>query len=93
MLTIDYIRTVINERDHQPVAFRGHASQAAVAMILADSEHSRGCDSELEVCFIRRAERPGDPGRGRWPFPVAGPGLRTLTPRRLPSGKPGRKSA
>lgn len=69
MLTIDYIRSVLTERDHEPVAFRGHANQAAVAMILADSEHCSGGGSELEVCFIRRAERPGDPWSGQVAFP------------------------
>lgn len=69
MLTIDYIRGVLSDRDHEPVEFRGHASQAAVAMILADSEHSRVRGKELDVCFIRRAQRPGDPWSGQVAFP------------------------
>ncbi len=63
MLTIDDIRAAIEERSHRAAEFKAHPSQAAVAMILADGEN------ELEVCFIRRAEREGDPWSGQVAFP------------------------
>lgn len=63
MLTIDFIRQVLAERDHQAPVFKAHPSRAAVAMILADG------DDELEVCFIRRAARQGDPWSGQVAFP------------------------
>ncbi len=63
MLTIDFIRQVLTERDHQAPVFKAHPSRAAVAMILADG------DDELEVCFIRRAARQGDPWSGQVAFP------------------------
>ncbi len=63
MLTIDIIRQAMLERAHQAPQFRAHPSQAAVAMILADG------DDELEVCFIRRAMREGDPWSGQVAFP------------------------
>lgn len=63
MLTIDLIRDVLERRTHQTTDFKAHSSQAAVAMILAEGEQ------ELEVCFIRRAEREGDPWSGQVAFP------------------------
>lgn len=63
MITIDLIRTALQTRAHQPAAFAPAPQQAAVAMILADGEH------DLEVCFIRRAERTGDPWSGQVAFP------------------------
>lgn len=70
MLTIDLIRDVLERRTHRAADFKAHPSQAAVAMILAEGEQ------ELEVCFIRRAEREGDPWSGQVAFPGgrAGPG-------------------
>ncbi|MBK6959862.1 MAG: NUDIX domain-containing protein [Gammaproteobacteria bacterium] len=49
-------------RTHLPATFEPRP-QAAVAMILADGE------DDLEVCFIRRAERAGDPWSGQVAFP------------------------
>ncbi len=71
MLTIDDIRSALDKQSHQPTEFRAHYTQAAVAMILADSDAvgSKGNGSELEVCFIRRAERNGDPWSGQVAFP------------------------
>ena len=71
MLTIDDIRTALEKRAHEPAEFRAHYTQAAVAMILAEGESSgqNGRKSELEVCFIRRAERNGDPWSGQVAFP------------------------
>lgn len=63
MITIDQIRTALQRRAHLPAAFEPAPTQAAVAMILADG------DNDLEVCFIRRAERAGDPWSGQVAFP------------------------
>ena len=71
MLTINDIRNALDKQAHQPAEFRAHYTQAAVAMILADGTPSGGNNgtSELEVCFIRRAERDGDPWSGQVAFP------------------------
>jgi len=63
MLTINEIRVALDKVSHQPAEFEAHPSQAAVAMILAEG------NNELEVCFIRRAEREGDPWSGQVAFP------------------------
>ncbi|MBK9427999.1 MAG: CoA pyrophosphatase [Gammaproteobacteria bacterium] len=63
MITIDQIRTALQHRTHLPATFEPAPTQAAVAMILADGE------DDLEVCFIRRAERAGDPWSGQVAFP------------------------
>lgn len=63
MLTLDEIRTALRQVRHDHNAFAPHASQAAVTMILADGAQG------IEVCFIRRAERVGDPGSGHVAFP------------------------
>lgn len=70
MLTIDRIRLALQGNCQPAAAFEPAPSQAAVAMILADGE------AGLEVCFIRRAERVGDPWSGQVAFPGgrAGPG-------------------
>ncbi len=71
MLTIDDIRTALDKQSHRPAEFKAHYTQAAVAMILADGEadEANSNASELEVCFIRRAERIGDPWSGQVAFP------------------------
>ena len=71
MLTIEAIRAALDLQAHEPAEFKAHYTQAAVAMILADGESSggNGSDNELEVCFIRRAERDGDPWSGQVAFP------------------------
>lgn len=63
MLTIEQIRDAVTGVEHRPVTFTPEPRHAAVAMILADGEH------ELEACFIRRAERAGDPWSGQVAFP------------------------
>ncbi len=63
MLKIDEIRLALSRLQHDWDVYCPHPSQAAVAMIL--SEGTRG----LEVCFIRRAEREGDPWSGQVAFP------------------------
>ncbi len=70
MLTIDQIRAALRAGRQRAAAFEPAPSQAAVAMILADGA------ADLELCFIRRAERAGDPWSGQVAFPGgrAGPG-------------------
>jgi len=63
MLTLDQIRQLLADRDHEPVPFEASPMQAAVAMILAEGR------DDLDVCFIRRAEREGDPWSGQVAFP------------------------
>jgi 8-oxo-dGTP pyrophosphatase MutT (NUDIX family) len=63
VITIDRIRAALQHRAHLPATFEPAPRQAAVAMILADSA------DDLEVCFIRRAERAGDPWSGQVAFP------------------------
>lgn len=63
MISLEEIRGAIEERSHTPAAFEATSAHAAVAMILVDGV------SELEVCFIRRAERDGDPWSGQVAFP------------------------
>ncbi len=63
MLTLEEIRINLRDRSHEPAIFEPHPGQAAVAMILAEG------DNDLDVCFIRRAERAGDPWSGQVAFP------------------------
>ena len=63
MIGVDEISKSIRSRDHLPARFVADATHAAVAMILTDGLE------ELEVCFIRRAEREGDPWSGQVAFP------------------------
>ena len=63
MLTVTEIRRALAAVEHDVDLFEAHPSQAAVAMILADSA------AGLDVCFIRRAERAGDPWSGQVAFP------------------------
>ncbi len=63
MLTLEQIRQLLLDRDHEPVTFEPGPMHAAVAMILAQG------DDDLDVCFIRRAERAGDPWSGQVAFP------------------------
>lgn len=69
MFTLDEIRLALDEREHIPAAFKPSPSHASVAMILADSE------AGLDVCFIRRAEREGDPWSGQVAFPGGRAGI------------------
>ncbi|MFZ5654779.1 MAG: NUDIX hydrolase [Pseudomonadota bacterium] len=70
MLSIDQIRRALRGQRRRVAPFEAAPSQAAVAVILAEG------DAGLEVCFIRRAERSGDPWSGQVAFPGgrAGPG-------------------
>lgn len=69
MLSLEEIRRALIERDHVPAAFKPAPSHAAVAMILADG------GAGLDVCFIRRAERKGDPWTGQVAFPGGRAGI------------------
>ncbi|MBL4782425.1 MAG: CoA pyrophosphatase [Porticoccaceae bacterium] len=63
MMTLDEIRAALNGRQHKAAHFKATSKQASVAMIISTGE------DELEVCFIRRAERVGDPWSGQVAFP------------------------
>ncbi len=63
MMTLDEIRNALETRQHKPAKFKATSNQASVAMILCDGK------DDLEVCFIRRAERVGDPWSGQVAFP------------------------
>ena len=63
MITISDIRTTINDRDHEPAIHDTSASQASVALIIAEGK------TDLEICFIRRSEREDDPWSGHVAFP------------------------
>lgn len=63
MLTLAEIRAALTRVTHDPQAFAPQPTHASVAMILA------GAEDQLEVCFIRRAERAGDPWSGQVAFP------------------------
>lgn len=62
-MTLDEIRDALDARQHKPAKFKASSRQASVAMILS------GREKDLEVCFIRRAERAGDPWSGQVAFP------------------------
>ena len=63
MITINEIHSAINDQDHKPAVHDTSASQASVALIIAEGE------SGLEICFIRRSERDDDPWSGHVAFP------------------------
>ena len=63
MIAIERICTALKARRHAPADFEPSPKHASVAMIMADGAR------ELEVCFIRRAERAEDPWSGQVAFP------------------------
>ena len=63
MVTVDEIRAALERDPPEAADFEPERRHAAVAMILAD-----GADG-LAACFIRRAERAGDPWSGQVAFP------------------------
>ena len=63
MLTIQEIHTALERVSHRSAEFTPDHRHCAVAMILVPGER------ELEACFIRRAERAGDPWSGQVAFP------------------------
>ena len=64
MISVAEIRHALSRLEHDWSAYDPHPSQAAVAMILHEV-----AGQGLEVCFIRRAERAGDPWSGQVAFP------------------------
>lgn len=64
MIHLPEIRAALARLEHDWSVYDPHPSQAAVAMILHQGE-----SGGLEVCFIRRAERMGDPWSGQVAFP------------------------
>lgn len=63
-LRIDNIRGVLGNYEPDTEPSRRAANQAAVALTL----HTRG-DGPIEVLFIKRAEKAGDPWSGHMAFP------------------------
>ncbi|MGR8947315.1 MAG: NUDIX hydrolase [Gammaproteobacteria bacterium] len=63
MFSVIEIKDALDTRAHQPARFRADPSHASVAMITVPG------DQELEVCFILRAQREGDPWSGQVAFP------------------------
>lgn len=63
MFSIDDISLALERDVIETSEFVAGPSHAAVAMILCEGA------SGLEVCFIRRAEKPGDPWSGQVAFP------------------------
>ena len=63
MFSLEEIKRALDERDHAPARFRPDPSHASVAMITAPG------NGELDVCFILRAHRDGDPWSGQVALP------------------------
>lgn len=63
MLTVAEITHALRAYPRRDLPFSPDPTHAAVAMILGDGA------AGLEVCFIRRAERVGDPWSGQVAFP------------------------
>jgi 8-oxo-dGTP pyrophosphatase MutT (NUDIX family) len=64
LLSLESVRTALNSQEALETIFVPNASHASVAMIL-----TKGHEHPLEVCFIRRAIREGDPWSGQVAFP------------------------
>tara|TARA_B110000483_G_scaffold54876_1_gene68487 strand:- start:2336 stop:2944 length:609 start_codon:yes stop_codon:yes gene_type:complete len=63
LLSLELVRAALDSQKLERSVFEPNATHASVAMILT----RRG--GVLEVCFIRRAEREGDPWSGQVAFP------------------------
>ena len=63
MFSITEIEQALTKQQHRPARFTPDPSHASVAMITVPG------DKELEVCFILRAKRDGDPWSGQVAFP------------------------
>jgi len=61
--TLANIRGSLGSLDRQPFYAKPSPGAASVALILA------GPESHLSICFIRRADREGDPWSGHMAFP------------------------
>ena len=63
MLDLLSIRRRLRDRKPEPCAVDSAVRQAAVAVVLRER------DDNIEVLFIKRTERPGDPWSGHMAFP------------------------
>ncbi|MBT7625431.1 MAG: CoA pyrophosphatase [Proteobacteria bacterium] len=63
LLSLEVLRAALDAQKLDRRVFEPNATHASVAMILTRR------DGDLEVCFIRRAEREGDPWSGQVAFP------------------------
>src|ERR1700722_15840931 len=63
MWSADSIREALSRNTPTTTPFHAGPNRAAVALVLA------GDKSDLQICFIRRVERPGDPWSGHMAFP------------------------
>ncbi len=63
MWSVDSIREALARHTPAGIPFQASPNRAAVAMVLA------GDESDLQICFIRRVERQGDPWSGHMAFP------------------------
>lgn len=63
MLSLEDIQRALERHQPEVGGFQPVRSHAAVALILA------GDEADLRLCFIRRAERAGDPWSGHYAFP------------------------
>jgi 8-oxo-dGTP pyrophosphatase MutT (NUDIX family) len=63
VFTIHEIADALAGHAHEPADFRAQPTHAAVAMVLS------GSSTNLEACFIRRAEKAGDPWSGQVALP------------------------
>jgi 8-oxo-dGTP pyrophosphatase MutT (NUDIX family) len=61
--TLKHIRRTLDDHTPQRVAPKASTRQAAVAIIMREAEHG------LEMLFIRRADKVGDPWSGQMAFP------------------------
>ena len=63
MFTLEQIRNVLGSHEPQQVTPKTSTRQAAVAIIMREAQ------SDLEMLFIKRAEKDGDPWSGHMAFP------------------------
>ncbi len=63
MFTLEQIRTVLEDHTPTEVTPKASTRQAAVAIVM------RGSTDDLEMLFIKRAEKDGDPWSGHMAFP------------------------
>lgn len=63
MFELKEIKSALAQQSHPQASFRPNPSHASVAMITVPG------DAGLEVCFILRAQREGDPWSGQVAFP------------------------
>ena len=81
MFDLEQIKSALEGRTHASAPFRPESSHASVAMITIPGAMG------LEVCFILRAKREGDPWSGQVAFPVAEPRPAMQMPSQWPNEK------